>query len=188
MGEAFISRRNVVARLPRKYLYNLGEEYVGITGGWIKIFNRHANAQGNLIKNVDSMTLESAHLQNTNNCTGAGTRHKINFEGYSKLCFDYDVYIDVMHDLNNTGSSAIVGVIENYPTSNTGGSYTFANSLVDFRIRQFGVGTIQHYHIIAEIDVASISEGYVAFDAWYNDAPDIKAIVTQTIHKVWLEL
>lgn len=187
MGEAFICRREVLAISAKKWLYDFGDECIAITGGWSKKFNRFSEAQGILIKNSNSMSIESSSLSGYTNTTGAGTNFQINFQGYTKLCFDYDVTIISEIDSSGNGISAIIGAVSSYPPSNTGAYFTFTNTLTDSRIRLSNTGIIQESHIITKINISGINSGYVAFDAWYANTGAFKGRSFQTVHRVWLE-
>lgn len=187
MGDAFICRREVLSIKPKLWLYNLGEEFEHITGGWDKKFNRFNASQGTLIKNSNHMIIESSPYYGENNCTGAGTNFLINTIGYSKLCFERNIYIYIEMDPSNVGASATIGIVSNYAPSNTGANSPFSYPLEISRTSMFGPGLMNQEHIITKIDISSVTSGYVTFDGWDLQASSIKGIVKQTIHKIWLE-
>lgn len=187
MGEAFICRRNVLSISPKKYLYNLGDECVAITGGWDKKFNRFSNAQGVLTKNVSSMTIESAPISGYTNTTGSGSNNQISFIGHTRLCFEYDITMILDLDPDVVGLSLSIGAVSSYPPSDTGSYNIFSNTLARNITRITAVGTIQQSRIITKIDIPSINSGYVAFDAWYANTSAFKGRTFQTVHRIWLE-
>jgi hypothetical protein len=167
------------------YLYNLGDECTAITGGWTKRFNRYSSAQGVLTKNVENMRLDSAYYSGYTNTTGAGTTNLIDFTNYSKLFFQVDSVITITAGAD-IGMSTRFGVVSDFSSSNTGSGNTFTYETAVYTITKKELGTFTYTDLIVEIDIASLTSGYVAFDSWYAMTPGLSGTVIPTVKKIWL--
>lgn len=143
-------------------LYEAGNEYADITGGWEQTTSGSYfdyPLTGTVTFNADHIYLLNP---DGNKIPLANTKNKINFEGYSKLfvTFNSSSFTDekscVMCVLSDVGGVSIQNV---------------RIGLVEF---SYGAGTV-------ELDVSNIVEGYVAF---YGNAG---IGTTAKITKAWLE-
>lgn len=147
------------------YLYNSGNVYSNITGGWV-VNTYGSNGVAKL--NSNSITLSYSNLSLS--WSGAGTKQSIDLSKYSTLKFDM-----VLNDTSEPyGGKAVVGVTSSMvkhanitSSSNVGGTNTFLAKTAP---------SADGVRREVSVDISNVSSGYIS----------IYGIMKATIYKVWL--
>lgn len=154
----------------KTYLYNRGEEYTDLTGGWSKGVHTVQDGLGTVTKQTDRIYLKTGSSTSTDDCPIA-TVNKVDLTKYNKLCASF---------IGVSGSSSAGRprmVVAAGPTRGIGSS---GNPVVNPNKGFDGTTSV-----IVEADISNISgEYYVAAGIFTNDSV---LSTTAYIDEVWLE-
>ena len=158
--EAVSCQGGVWVNLWNGELYDAGNEYEFVTGGW----SASSTANGTVTEGTDSVTVAYTDTTNTNNSVAWCTEKAVDLSGYSKVMFNVTNY---------TGSANYMGcaLATGRPY---GGGTTYASFILS-TIRFSGAG-------VFEIVIPSgVTSAYVVIsDCWGR-------VSSATISKIWLE-
>ena len=166
LGRTNINLPEIPIKPKLLWLYNEGDEYVDVTGGWSKGVHTIVDGLGTVTKQADRILLQITSV--TSDDCPIATVNKVDLTKYSKICASY---IGIVGSTTNKAPTMRVSANS---VRGTNGGTAVASKNFD--------GTSS---VIVEVDISSVTgEWYVAAGIHCGDATKT---ATAYIDKVWLE-
>lgn len=171
-GKQEISQTKTIVTEKRVYLYNNGEEYTDITGGWVKAFSTYS---GTGEKKDSYLYCYSPINQKVFSTYYFKTTNKIDLEEYKSICSELSVTV------HSNGSGGHFAKLETW----NGNDYQYYGSMIrepdSSNYKRIGAGKNQKI----SIDISNLKEKlYITAGITSGGADDS---ISADIYRVWLE-